>query len=129
MKDENWTEFPATQGRGRRTTCAVRYNSKSYTLALCPDALDVFSGATNVRRYIDAERKLIGLRASGDNQDGSLKIWYTGQSTTANVSAGNLRNSIGITLTVEDGMTVVPHYVEDGMLVLDLSGLPQAEDD
>lgn len=47
------------------------------------------------------------------------------ESGGARISARGFLNAVGKTVAI--GQTVIPHEITDGMLILDLSGLPDAE--
>ncbi len=129
MSKANWIEFPEGRGRRPRTSCAVRRTNSGYQMLICSEALRVFDGATHVHRMVDPKRKLVGLRAGKKGENGVMRIWYTGRGITGYVSVGNLSVILGIDALAADGMVKVPHFDEDGVLILDFSTLAQTEGD
>lgn len=125
----NWDELPNRRG-GERRSCTLAAWKSGRTIVLCPDALRILNHATGVRRYIDVERKLVALRPeepTEDNTEGLMRVWNAGRGTTGNVSAGTIEAHLGLARSPADTTVELPHYEEDGMLVLDLSGLPRAD--
>lgn len=119
---------PLHLGKSRRSSVVVRSYGGANHIVISRDlAALVFGEDKHAQVLTNGSPHVVAIRGASSSPE-ALKLigWDTQRQRSQTQISGNaILAHLG--KRAEQGSHVVPHRIEDGMLVIDLSGLPDAE--